>query len=221
MLVPEAQHQPAHLESAPPSCETAGSKLPASASDTPSYPKRGWGFPPPFCSLLPCFPAPAGMRGCGQRRREAGQSRRPGEPPPPPRGAVGAVRVRRVGPTGAGAGFQECSGGSRSGAGRRRATAHGASWDSARGCSSRPRGGGGRWLGTGVAWLSVTPSPRWSIPCRAVLPTSKSPKAAAKAASRRCGSRRVPPGPSGPEDLHRPFPPALCGGFCRRSAALG
>lgn len=105
MLLPEGQHQPAHLESAPPSCETAGSKLPASASNTPSYPKRGWGFPPLlFSSTLLC--SSRGDAGLGERRREAGQSRRPGGPPPPPRGAVGAVRARRDGPTGAGAGFQ-------------------------------------------------------------------------------------------------------------------
>ncbi|XP_015507245.1 collagen alpha-1(I) chain-like [Parus major] len=133
-------------------------------------------------------------RGCGQRPREAGQSRLPGGPPPPPRSAVGAVVARRGGPTGPGAGLQEQSGGSGSGAGRRRAAAPGASGGSARGCSSRPRGGGDRRLRTGFAWLSVTPSPRFSVPRRAVFPTSKPPKAAAKAASRRCGSRRVPPG---------------------------
>lgn len=116
MLVPEVQHQPAHLESAPPSCETAGSKLPASASDTPSYPRRGWGFPPLLFSstLLSSSRGDAGLR---QRRREAGRYRRPGGPPPPPRGAVGAVRARRAGPTGARAGFQKCSGGSGSGQG--------------------------------------------------------------------------------------------------------
>lgn len=86
MLVPEAQHQSAHLESAPPSCETAGSKLPASASDTPSYPKRGWGSPPPLLFSSTLLSSSRGDAGLRQRRREAGQSRRPGRAPPSPPG---------------------------------------------------------------------------------------------------------------------------------------
>lgn len=93
MLVPEAQQQPAHLQSAPPSCETAGSKLPASAFNTPSYPKRGWGFSPPFpfCSLLPSFPAPAGLQGAAEGGGTVpGPGRGSPAPPGRRRGSAGA-----------------------------------------------------------------------------------------------------------------------------------
>lgn len=216
MLVPEAQPSP-HTQNPhlPPVRlrEASCPQVPLTLPPTPS----GAGDFPPFCSPLPCFPAPAGLRAAAEG---GGTAPELGRASPAPPGAVGAARARRAGSREPARGFGSAAGapGAGQGGGSHRPRGLG---DSAGGCSSRPRGGGGEWPGTGVAWLPLTPSPRRSVRRRAALPAGKSPKAAAKAACRRCGSRRVPPGPRGPGDLHRRVPPALCGGFCRRSAALG
>lgn len=125
MLAPAAQHSP-HTQNPhlPPVRlrEASCPQVPLALPPTPS----GAGDFPPFVLFYPAFQLP---RGCGQRRREAGQPRSSGGPPPPPRapsgqrGHAGLAHGSRRGVSGGQRGLRERG----RGAG---ATAHGA-WGTA------------------------------------------------------------------------------------------
>lgn len=175
----------------------------------PSPSKR---FPSRECPPVPAYsPAPGGAP-LSQRKGGSGRSRSPGGPPPSPRGAVGARRLRGGrSPEGSvrGLGGAAGAGGSRCGAagpGGAAAGAQRAIHGRGGGSAGEPvvaslplvaaagRKGGGRG-GRGGEWPSVTPAPRCPVPCRAVLPPRSSPPGLPQnAASRACGCRRLPPG---------------------------
>lgn len=174
---------------------------------TPSrrpLPQAALGISPPFVLSCPTLqpPAPAGMPGPGA---PAGLPRPPGAP-------SGQCGRGGAAPAGAGAGFRAAGGAAGSGAGvrgrrgplpgeRRRGGGGAQRWKvqpSRRSPRSRLRGGagaGGREPGLrGCQSRLPHAGPHRAEACS---PPAKPPEAAARAASRACGSRRVPPGPAG------------------------
>lgn len=203
---------------------------------TPSrrpLPQAALGISPPFVLSCPTLqpPAPAGMPGPGA---PAGLPRPPGAP-------SGQCGRGGAAPAGAGAGFRAAGGAAGSGAGVRgrrgplpgeRRRGRGGGGRSAGRCSHRgdpPAHGCGEERGPaagnrGCAAVShacptrVRTAPR-RVPHRRNPP--KLPRELRAGLAGAAGSRRVPPGPSGPGDLHGRFPPALCGGILSQERGAG
>jgi len=178
----------------------------------PPSPHAGMGIsaapPSPFFPLLPHFaaPAPSEMRGGAGRSRE-GLPRPPGEPSGQ-RGGGGAAP--------AGAGFQAGGGSSECGAGAR--GRRGAATTAVRVCvcvsRSRPRGGAGTGGGGCRSRLPRAGPHR----ARPRSPPANTPQSCRESCE---PSLREPPGPSGPGDPHRRFPPARCGGILWQERGAG